>query len=57
MVNVIPYFLAQTIISLPWAIITPALFSIPFYFMVDLRPGWQYFLWFYLIITVTSVSN
>lgn len=55
MVTPFPYFIAQILISLPWAILTPMLFCLPYYFIIDLREGWEYFLWFYAIIAAVQV--
>ena len=56
MVDAGPYFLAQTLSSLPWALGTPLLFCLPFYYIVDLREGYSSFLWFYAIMTAVQVS-
>ena len=55
MLNVVPYFLAQVLNSGLFALITPVLFSVPYYYIVSFRPGFEYFLWFCVILGVLQV--
>ena len=56
MIDVFPYFIAATLAAAPMAIVLPATYCFPFYYMVGLRSGWQYVMWFYLIMATLQVT-
>eukprot|EP00357_Protocruzia_adherens_P032801 CAMPEP_0114988930 /NCGR_PEP_ID=MMETSP0216-20121206/9897_1 /TAXON_ID=223996 /ORGANISM="Protocruzia adherens, Strain Boccale" /LENGTH=607 /DNA_ID=CAMNT_0002351815 /DNA_START=171 /DNA_END=1994 /DNA_ORIENTATION=- len=55
--GVVPYFLAKNIPEIPFQIIFPTLFSIIGYHGCGLRDSGEHFLWFILIVLLTSLSG
>lgn len=52
MVGVVPYFMSMLLTSLPFSAVLPSVFCAIVYWMAGLRPEWEAFLWFLLIMTV-----
>jgi hypothetical protein len=51
MVGVVPYFMSMLLTSLPFSAVLPSVFCALVYYMAGLRPEWEAFLWFLLIMT------
>src|SRR5690606_21890238 len=51
MVGVVPYFMSMLLTSLPFSAVLPSVFCAIVYWMAGLRPEWEAFLWFLLIMT------
>jgi hypothetical protein len=54
MVGVVPYFMSMLLTSLPFSAVLPSVFCAIVYWMAGLRPEWEAFLWFLLIMTYAT---